>query len=568
MRRQPHEPPPQPTPYSVFILYLSTLFYGIMGVLSQLAGLNLATSPDKQAIPLQTLHEPGDNYPGMVNPNGVLCFLNSVIQSLASLPTVIGHLDEVVDLATEVDIPTPITDELSTTITELNTGTARRTRVLYPTALCRAFLPVQSLKYLVTSGQQQDAHELYTNLAAAVGDEALKVGQEAARTPGLGEVLDLVVQNKSGVAVAAASPPPSPDFPFPYKVPRGPAPSSQVLEQPWNGLLARRRKCQRCGYDTPVLMDIITGLDLPIPGRSNAASLDACVQAYLAPEAIPGVNCDMCTLVATEKVYRHLASAPAAVSTSEPSPKGKKKRHDKEKRDKEKQESEPKPKDRAALIATAVRLATMVRAGVPVVDVPGDGVDWVKVQTDSVRRTAVVRAPKMLQLHFIRSDLISWPPQKKDTRIVFPLVFDFGKHMARGVDPTSPGTPPPQALYQLRSVVLHRGANHNSGHYTSIRRKPNAPYGVPGRGWLWLDDTTATEYGDDVFQLPHVQMQVTMLFYERLDGVVVPPAVFGNGGVQQSNGGDAPLPPLPTGDVDSDDDTEESSEEAFNYDRR
>ncbi|KAL1409173.1 ubiquitin-specific protease ubp1 [Vanrija albida] len=549
MRRQPHEPPPEPTPYSVFIFYVSTLFYGIMGVLSQLAGLNLASSPDQRAIPLQQLqHEPGDNYPGMVNPNGVLCFLNSVIQSLASLPTVIGHLDEVVDLATEVDIPTPITDELSATITELNTGTARRTRVLYPNALCRAFLPVQSLKYLVTSGQQQDAHELYTNLAAAVGDEALKVSQEAARTPGLGMVLDLVVQNKQGVATAAGSP----NSPFPWSVPRGPAPSSQVLEQPWNGLLARRRKCQRCGYDTPIMTDVITGLDLPIPGRSSATTLDACVQAYLASEAIPGVNCDMCTLVATEKVYRHLASAPAA--SSEPSPKGKKKR------DKEKERERKAKGETAALAATANRLAAMVRAGVPVVEVKGDGVDWVKVQTDSVRRTAVVRAPKMLQLHFIRSDLISWPPQKKDTRIVFPLVFDFGKHMAHGVDPTTPGTPPPQALYQLRAVVLHRGLNHNSGHYTSIRRKPDTPYGVPGRGWLWLDDTTATEYGDDVFQLAHVQMQVTMLFYERLEGVVVPPAVFGNGEVP---------PPLPDrGDVESDpESSDESSEEAFNYDR-
>lgn len=235
-------------------------------------------------------------------------------------------------------------------------------------------------------------------------------------------------------------------------------------------------------------------------------SLDACISEYLAPERLTDVTCDMCTTRATAIKYAERA---------------------------ERLEGK---KSRAHAAKVASRLRAMVDAGV----VGNEGgapkdVKWEVVRTDCLRETAVTRAPRTLRFHFVRSEYTPYGQLlKKTARVAYPLMFDLGPHMARGVwEPKaaigsvaaalSSGSvnghnsigEPPRALYRLQSAILHYGYAHSSGHFVAIRRKPGAPLGVPGRGWLRISDADVDEVGTD--ELASSAAAVFMLFYERVD---------------------------------------------------
>lgn len=204
-------------------------------------------------------------------------------------------------------------------------------------------------------------------------------------------------------------------------------------------------------------------------------------------------------------------------------------------------------KSRAHAAKVATRLRAMVAAGV----VGNEGgapkdVKWEVVRTDCLRETAVTRAPRTLRFHFVRSEYTPYGQLlKKTARVQCPLMFDLGPHMARGVwEPKAAvGSvaaalgaglgaagvsgngngqanggaigEPPRALYRLQSAILHYGYAHSSGHFVAIRRKPGAPLGVPGKGWLRISDADVDEVGAD--ELASSGAAVFMLFYERVD---------------------------------------------------
>ncbi|GMK56183.1 hypothetical protein CspeluHIS016_0300230 [Cutaneotrichosporon spelunceum] len=477
-----------------------------MGLFSAPLALASSTSTRHALREPRAAHEPGDRFPGMVNLSGTLCYMNSVLQAFASLPTLTGYLSRVIGAAESVDIPTPVCDALHDVLADLNTGHARHPAPLRPNVLLAALSPLPQIRRLLATREQQDAHELYVVLAEAVSDEATKVAKEVARVRGgLSVALELRPNSlpPSVVPSRAASPTPSagPSIqPRPYPPPK----RNDALLVPWEGLLARRRICTRCGYSDVVRMDTLGGMELPVP-RSGQVTLDACISEYLAPERLSDVTCDMCTTRATALKYVERA---------------------------ERLEGK---KSRAHAAKVASWLRAMVQSGV----VGNEGgapkdVRWEVVRTDCLRETAVTRAPQTLRFHFVRSEYTPYGQLlKKTARIAFPLMFDLGPHMARGVwEPmVAPGSvaaalagggggnqeigEPPRALYRLQSAILHYGYAHSSGHFVAIRRKPGAPLGVPGRGWLRISDADVDEVGAD--ELSSSAAQVFMLFYERVD---------------------------------------------------
>lgn len=192
-------------------------------------------------------------------------------------------------------------------------------------------------------------------------------------------------------------------------------------------------------------------------------------------------------------------------------------------------------KNKAASAKMAKLLQSRLDAGVPCTDVDSKTsmFKWDVVRTDCLRETAVTRAPKTLRFHFVRSEYTPYGHVlKKTARVQIPLMFDLGPHMARGVFESRAGGvsamlkaqanggvdgggPPPRALYRLESAILHYGYTHSSGHFVAIRRKPGAPLGVPGRGWLQISDADVEEVGSDA--LADAAGAVFMLFYERVD---------------------------------------------------
>jgi ubiquitin carboxyl-terminal hydrolase 1 len=253
-------------------------------------------------------------------------------------------------------------------------------------------------------------------------------------------------------------------------------------------------------------------------------SLDACIAEYLAAERLEDVTCDLCTARATMAKYAAKEAVKDAGTPNGNASGGKSTKL-----------TPSAKKKRAQTNRLTSRLRSMVDSGVPALDLPG--IKWETVRTDCVRETAVTRAPRTLRFHFVRSEYTPYGQLlKKTARVAFPLMFDLGAHMARGVweprgdtgasvaallasNATAPGGaaagPPPRALYRLQSAILHYGYTHSSGHFVAIRRKPNAPLGIPGRGWLRISDADVEEVGTD--ELVDARGQVFMLFYERID---------------------------------------------------
>lgn len=142
--------------------------------------------------------------------------------------------------------------------TDLNTPQKRQPPALRPVALLHALQTLPAIRRLLSTREQQDAHELFLVLAEAVSDEALKVAAEVAQSRGLGEILSLqgYVSDKGAGTVGHG------------KMGDGRKETREKkrgLAMPWEGLMARRRVCKTCGWCETIRMDTLGGLELAIP---------------------------------------------------------------------------------------------------------------------------------------------------------------------------------------------------------------------------------------------------------------------------------------------------------------
>ncbi|RSH87343.1 hypothetical protein EHS25_003252 [Saitozyma podzolica] len=245
-------------------------------------------------------------FPGMVNLSGTLCYMNSVLQAFASMASLIFHLERIVALAVDVDIPTPVTDalldvlqgplELIFCLTHFASATTvLGPPALRPLALLHALKALPAIQRLLGTREQQDAHELFVVLAEAVSDEAVKVAAEVARLKGFGEVLSL-----QG-----------------YASEKGLAKDQEKANG--NGRTAvmrvigeERRKIR--GWHSPGRVSWREG---GCVGGVGDVTVDACIAEYLAPEHLTGVTCEMCSLRQTLAQYHaeaeRLSAPPGAV---------------------------------------------------------------------------------------------------------------------------------------------------------------------------------------------------------------------------------------------------------------
>jgi ubiquitin carboxyl-terminal hydrolase 1 len=271
---------------------------GLFSAPLALASSSPSTSSSVRHAPRERKsHDPGDRFPGMVNLSGTLCYMNSVLQAFASLPTLTSYLERVINTAEAVDLPTPVCDALYEVLADLNTGHARHPPPLRPHVLLAALSPLPQIRRLLATREQQDAHELFVVLAEAVSDEAAKVAKEVARVRGgLSVALELRPNSlpPSAAVSRATSPAPSsaPSIPpRPYPPPK----RNDALLVPWEGLLARRRICARCGYSDVVRMDTLGGMELPVPrsvsGRrppfATRPSLGECIGRLFGARVLP-----------------------------------------------------------------------------------------------------------------------------------------------------------------------------------------------------------------------------------------------------------------------------------------
>nr|XP_019010974.1 uncharacterized protein I206_04279 [Kwoniella pini CBS 10737]OCF49755.1 hypothetical protein I206_04279 [Kwoniella pini CBS 10737] len=481
-----------------------------------------------------------DHFPGMVNLSGTLCYMNSVLQAFASITSLVCNLEKIVELAIETDTPTPVTDSLLDVIRDLNTPYSHPPPALRPHALLQALHPLPQIRRLLSTREQQDAHELFIVLAEAISDEAVKVATEIARLKGLGDILSLQQyadsKNRGGDTEGKNK----------RRKIRG-------IAQPWEGLMARRRTCQRCGWETEVRMDLVGGMELPIPLHGDV-TLDSCIAEYLSPENLSDVTCEACSLRRTLAHYQNeverLSAIPdtstratksiqksghsSSASTSSFSPLDGLSTIASTKEDKMTNSRKKRARDARRVTN---RLEEMLQSNVisnfnePFLDPNQSKLDgtapipikWQLSKTNSIRQSILTRTPQSLRLLFIRSEFTPYGSVlKKTARVNFPMILDLTKFVSDDIwnsekqsnnevnnsslsstttlintynsQPQLNGfnhnhDQRKKILYRLDSVILHYGYTHSSGHYICLRRKPCSTSKNYNENWYKPDKT-------------------------------------------------------------------------------
>lgn len=185
--------------------------------------------------------------PGLVNAAGNLCYLNSVLQvsgpapdrtdsqALASSPPLLSYL-------TALASPTaPVVAALAELLLALNTSPTSADPPLRPLRFLTALANSSSRRReLLSSSDQQDAHELFGIIFEAISEEAERIEQASIpRDRGLADLSPVSPNRIKGKA--------------------------RIPSNPFDHLVAQRVKCLVCGYTRDVrhIPEVLTTLHLP-----------------------------------------------------------------------------------------------------------------------------------------------------------------------------------------------------------------------------------------------------------------------------------------------------------------
>ncbi|EJU06674.1 cysteine proteinase [Dacryopinax primogenitus] len=459
-------------------------------------------------------------YPGLVNISGTYCFLNAVLQALASCVYLQPFLDQLQERAEELDVPTPVIDALRDILQKLD-APGTRFQALRPSAIIEALAnsSQQNHNTLFLSREHQDAQELFQLVSSVLQEETNAVQQEAIKDLGLKGLHSLK-----------------------------PASSGAVdLSTPFEGLSANRRTCGDCGYTEAVMHFPFDNITLALPAQSSCG-LEECLLDYTRVERLTDCVCRKCSMLAT--LWKLGADSQRLAD------RGEERSPSKKKRGKEAKKLEGRVKE-------------AIDGGRVEEDIKGVKVEKV-YSSSSSKQTMIARPPPILVLHVNRSTYFGHGYAGRNScRVYFPELLDLTPFTTGGelnllpnVSLSAPSILSLPALlantraavlYRLDAVVCHYGT-HSYGHYVAFRRKPAPPntkvrwapptlscpldcicedcrvYGpvrdqYSGRyaGWLRMSDDNVEEVG--LSAVLRETAGTFMLFYERIQMPPNPVAV-------------------------------------------
>ncbi|KAF2743230.1 cysteine proteinase, partial [Sporormia fimetaria CBS 119925] len=437
------------------------------------------------------------------------CYQNSVIQGLASLPSLGNFLSQASSAYRTLG-----EDSTSFALADL------LQKLNDPENHGRQFWIRGKLKTMSTI-QQQDAQEYYSmvldaldkeiteasksqrraslKLDASVVDEPSQDTQEASETESDSEQCKEIVETKE---------PCTEEHPI-------------LSPNPLDGLLAQRVSCTQCGYSEGLSLIPFNCLTVPL-GKGWAYDIRDCLDDFTHLEYIEGVECGKCTVLKTVRTLSALTFPPDSVLAGRL-------------RAAEEILEENNFDDKNIIQKTKILKK-----------------NWVKVKKS--RQAVVARAPKSLIIHVNRSvfDEMTGDMYKNNARVQYPRILDLAawclgsrpsetqkpdheveetwsknpnKSMIERKHTADSSTPSP-FQYALKAAVTHWGS-HGNGHYVCYRqhafkvRDPEAqeegrevPDGSDEPQWWRLSDESVNEVSEE--EALH-QSNAYMLFYERLD---------------------------------------------------
>lgn len=458
------------------------------------------------------LNRPHGNPPGLGNWDNS-CYQNSVIQGLASLPSLPSFLGR----ATEAEEPHSTKAALKEILSKLNDPSSAGTLLWTPAGLKS-----------MSSWQQQDAQEYFSKVVDEVERETLKVVKSKSNQAGLAFVAELELQTSTIKADIANERPEVHDIASSnkalgiYQLPD--ELQSMVSRSPLEGLLAQRVGCLTCGYVEGLSLIPFNCLTVPL-GKQWMYDVRTCLDEYTSLEPINGVECAKCTLLHNRKQLERLRYQFYNQDTSDPNPLA--------------------PPSSTGLLSSIESRLAAVNVALDTDDFSDNTIAKKcqiparsRISTTKSRQAVIARAPQSLVIHVNRSVFndFSGVQSKNLAEVQFPLRFDLaswclGNLPSKSVDtagienwvldpsismlPTEADTDTlnGKEAYELCAVITHYG-RHENGHYICYRRHPRTSEPLVGPSdpwWRFSDDEVSQVSEENVLS----QGGVFMLFYEK-----------------------------------------------------
>lgn len=502
------------------------------GMLGSIFGLNPGSLLHKgvRGVAGALSRGPSETPPGLGNMSNS-CYQNSVIQGLASLPSVREYLAKMT-----TEHPSFTTDTMNGALHDM------LSKLNDPNNVGQNFWIRGKLKSMSVY-QQQDAQEYYSKVLDALDEEVKKASSSKRRSS-----VSWLEATKSlnDLPVAAGDAQATDESEGDVKTAQATIEQPKIVPNPLDGLQAQRVGCMSCGYSEGLNLTPFNCLTVAL-GNNSSYDIRECLDELTKMEYIEGVECAKCTLLRLKGTL-----TPLAIS---------------------------KP-DAFAARLNAVQEAlddedfedkTLIKT----LSLPKK--NWSK--STKSKQIVIARAPKSLVLHVNRSsfDANTFMPYKNSAGVFYPKVLDLGK-WCLGNSPSGSQHPdmsleewprdPKESMladsqdkklpsssfqYRLRAAVTHYGS-HGSGHYVCYRPharviRQTEPSGEVDtetvqespeeQWWRFSDDSVYT-----ISESEASQVNVFMLFYERIDEPVsvlpqVPPTLTEVTAIAE----DAPLPP-------------------------